>query len=139
MPFNPKESWESIGRLTGGESSHHTSPKVIQMRLSSGNISENDEENVSLFANHFKKVLNNHKPTDKTVINKINLRGVMEELDDPSLWTEYTCAIQELNNDKSPGINGVPPNAFKSMLEGNLRHHFNFITEFWEEKVNFEE
>ena len=44
-----------------------------------------------------------------------------------------------MTNDKSPGLNGVPPNAFKSMSEENLHHHFDFITEFWEEKVNFEE
>ena len=61
----------------------------------------------------------------------------MEELDNPPLWTEYICAIQELTNDKSPGLNGVPPNAFKSMSEENLCHHFNFITEFWEGKVDF--
>ena len=139
MPFNPKEAWVSIRRLTGGESSHHTSPKVIQMRLPSGNLAENDKENVSVFENHFKKVLNNHKMTDTTVINEINLREVMGELDNPPLWTEYTSAIQELTNDKSPGLNGVPPNDFKSMSEENLRHHFNFITEFWEDKVDFEE
>ena len=63
----------------------------------------------------------------------------MGELDDPPLWTEYISAIQELTNDKSTGLNGVPPNAFKSMSEENLRHHFNFITEFWEDKVGFEE
>ena len=88
MPFNPKEACMSIGRLTGGESSHHTSPKVIQMRPPSGNLAENDEENVSVFANHFKKVLSNRKTTDTTVINEINLREVMGELDDPPLWTE---------------------------------------------------
>ena len=63
MTFNPKEAWVIIGRLTGGESSHHTSPKVIQVRLPSGNLAENDEENVSVFANNFKKVLNNHNTT----------------------------------------------------------------------------
>ena len=44
-----------------------------------------------------------------------------------------------MTNDKSPGINGVPPNALKSMSEENLRHHFNFITKFWEDKVDLEE
>ena len=106
------------------------------MRLPSGNLAENDIENVSVFADHFKKVLNNHKTTDTTVIN---LREVMGELDDPPLWTEYILAIQELTHDKSPGLNVVPPNAFKSMSEENLRHHFNFIIEFWEDKVDFEE
>ena len=69
MPFNPKEAWVGIRRLTGGNSSHHTSTKLIQMRLPSPNLAENDEENFSVFANHFKKVLNNHKMTDTTVIN----------------------------------------------------------------------
>ena len=55
------------------------------------------------------------------------------------MWTEYIYAIQKLTNDKSPSFNGVPPNAFKSMSEENLRHHFNFITKFWEDKVDFEE
>ena len=63
----------------------------------------------------------------------------MEEPDYPPLWTEFICSIQEFTNDKSPGLNGVPPNAFKSMSEENLCHHFNFITEFWEDKVDFEE
>ena len=63
----------------------------------------------------------------------------MGELDIPPLWTEFIITIQEMTNDKSPGLNGVPPNAFKSMSEENLRHHFDFITEFWEEKVDFEE
>ena len=109
MPFNPTEAWVSIGRLAGGESSHHTSLKVIQMRLPSGNLAENDEENVSVFANHFKKVLNNHKTTDTTLIIEINLQEVMGELDNPPLWPEYIRVIQELTNDKSPGLNGAPP------------------------------
>ena len=92
-----------------------------------------------VFANHFKKVLNNHKTTDTTMINEINLQEVMGELDDPPLWKEYICGIQELTNEKSPGLNVVPPNTFKSMSEENLRHHFNFITEFWEDKFDFEE
>ena len=139
MPFNNKGAWVSIRRLMGGETSHHTTPKLIHMRLPSGILAENEEENVSVFASPFKKVLNNHKPTDTIVINDIHLREVMNELDVSPLWTEFISAFQELTNDKSPGLNGVPPNAFKSMSEENLRHHFNFITDFWEGKVDFEE
>ena len=139
MTFNPKSAWVSIRRLTGGESSHQTTPKLIQMILPSGSLEENDEENVSVFANHLKKVLNNHKPKEKTVINDIYLREVTEEFDDPPLWKEFIFATQELTNEKFPGLNGVPPNAVKSMSEENMCNHFNFITGFWEEKVDFEE
>ena len=44
-----------------------------------------------------------------------------------------------MTNDKSPGLNNVPLNAFNHTSEENLRHHFVFITEFLEDKVNFEE
>ena len=62
--------------------SYHTAPKLIQMRLPSGSLADNDEENVSVFANHFKKVLNDHKPIDTIVINNIQLQEVMDEIDE---------------------------------------------------------
>ena len=68
MPFNPKKSWENIKRLDGGEMRHHSAPTLIQMRLPSGRLAENDEENVRVFASHFKKVLNNHKPINNASI-----------------------------------------------------------------------
>ena len=71
------------------------------------------------------------------MINDIHLREVMGEINVTPSWKEFIGAIQELNNYKAPGLNEVPPNAFKSMSEENLCHHFDFITEFWEEKVDF--
>ena len=119
--------------------SHHSAPTLIQMRLPSGRLAENDEENVRVFASHFKKVLNNHKPTDREVVNDIDLLEVMREIDVPPSWAKFICAATEFTNNKAPGINGIPPNAFKSMNEENLQHHFDFITEFWEDRVDFVE
>ena len=97
----------SIIWLMGGETSHNTTPKLIQMRIPLGNLAGNDEENVSVFASHFKKVLNNHKPTDTILINDIHLQEVVDELGVLTSCTEFISAIQELTNDKSPGLNGV--------------------------------
>ena len=83
MPFNHKGAWVNIKRLMGGETSHHTALKTIQMRLPSGILANNDKENVSVFASHFKKVLNNQKPVDKIVINDIYLQEVMSDIDVP--------------------------------------------------------
>ena len=87
MPFNPNKEWYNIKCLAGGEMSHHCAPTLIQMRLPLGQLAENDEENVSVFASHFKIVLNNHKPTDREVINEIDLRKVMRELYVPPSWS----------------------------------------------------
>ena len=51
------------------------------MKLPCGHLAKNDEENVSVFATHFKKVLTNHKPPNDIVIKDIKLQEVMRELD----------------------------------------------------------
>ena len=53
MPFNLKVAWVNIKQLVGGETSHHTAPILIHMRIPSGRLAENDEENVSVFVSHF--------------------------------------------------------------------------------------
>ena len=94
---------------------------------------------MTVFARNFKKVLKNHKPTDVTVIHDIELREIMKELDSAPNWKEFMHAVTELTNDKAPELNRVPPNAFKAMDATNLRHHFNFTTDFWEGNVDVEE
>ena len=49
------------------------------------------------------------KPTDDSVINNIQLRDALTELDIPPEWTEFTIEITELTNDKAPGLNNPPP------------------------------
>ena len=48
-------------------------------------------------------------------------------------------AVAEITNDKAPGLNKVPPNAFKKISETNIIHHFNFILEFWEDILDYVE
>ena len=109
------------------------------MRLPSGDLAETDEENAKVFAKHFGRVLNNKKSINDKVLNDINSREVMNELDVPPSRKEFTEAVKDLTNNKSPGINGVPPNAFKAMSPENLKVHFNFILEFWKDNMDFEE
>ena len=102
------------------------------MKMSCGRLAENDDENVSVFASHFKSVLNNNKLTDDSVINDIKQREVMTELDTPPKWNEFKKIVTEVTNDKAPGLNEIPPNAFKDMSDKPLCHHFSFIAEFYE-------
>ena len=76
----------NINKLCGGENIHQSSPKVVQMRLHSGKLSKNNEENVSVFETHFCKVLNNTKVIDDTVLNDIDLKVFTMELNGPPKW-----------------------------------------------------
>ena len=43
-----------------------------------------------------------------------------------------------LENDKSPGLNGVPPNAFKALDDANLYWLLLFYNQFWNNQADFE-
>ena len=56
------------------------------MSLPSGDLDETDEDNAKVFAKHFGKVLNNKKSINNNVLNNINSREVMNEMDVPPSW-----------------------------------------------------
>ena len=82
-------------------------------------------------------MLNNKKSMNNNVLNNINSQEVMNELDVPPYWKEFTEASKYLTNNKAPGLNGLPHNAFKGMSPENLKVHFNFIIEFWNDNLDF--
>lgn len=57
----------------------------------------------------------------------------------PITWKEFTKAINGLKNNKSPGTNKVPAEAFKAMNNRNCSLLYNFINNFWNSKCNFDE
>ena len=71
----------------------------MHVKLPSGELATTDKENMKLFSVHFGKVLNDMKPTDESVINKIQLQDTLTELDTPPEWAEFTIAVTELTND----------------------------------------
>ena len=48
-------------------------------------------------------------------------------------------AVAKLGNGKSPGLNEVPPNAFKALSEQNLSLLLDFLNTFWNEETDFDE
>ena len=44
----------------------------------------------------------------------------MLELDNPINWEELTHVVIKLTNGKAPGLNKVPPDAFKALITKHL-------------------
>ena len=61
----------------------------------------------------------------------IRLREPMNSLDKDINWYEFLRAATCLKNNKAPGLNGVPPNAFKCMDDKNLKTVYKFILISW--------
>ena len=79
-----------------------------------------DAENASICGPHVHRVFNNHIPIDWPVLYKIKQRYVMDELDHPISWGEIKTSTTKLKENKAPGLNVVPPNAFKALNDVNL-------------------
>ena len=67
--FNPKEGWESLRVLYGGDTIHHASPTVMRMQLPNTELATTDAENASVFGPHFHRVFNNLIPIDWPVLD----------------------------------------------------------------------
>ena len=64
------------------------------------------------------------------MLDKINQREVMDELDHTISWYEINKSTTKLANNKSPGLNDVPPNAFKAIDNANLSWLLLFNNQF---------
>ena len=63
----------------------------------------------------------------------------MIKLDSEITWEELQQAIAKLKNGKAPGLNDVPPDAFKSLTKNNLANLLEHLNSFWNDEVDFEE
>jgi hypothetical protein len=52
---------------------------------------------------HFDKVLNNHRPVDRSVLNLLKQKPCMMVIDNPISFTEVKQAIKMLKKGKAPG------------------------------------
>jgi hypothetical protein len=115
MKMNPRLAWENIRILTGGETAHHKTNQNMSMRLENGKLASNAKENMSVFGMQFSKVLNNHRPVDRSVLDLLEQKPCMTSIDNPISFTEVKQAINKLKKGKASGLNGIPPEALKAM------------------------
>lgn len=107
--------------------------------MENGQLANSDKQNMQVFSKHLTKVYNHQCPIDQNAAKLIEQREVMESTGDSIGWEEFNKAVTKLKNDKSPGENGVPLNAFKCLDAQNRRKIYNFIVSFWEDEQDYEE
>ena len=55
----------------------------------------------------------------------------MQKIVQPLSWDKLKSAVTKLTNDKVPGLNKVPTNAFKALNNDNLTHLLDFFNKYW--------
>ena len=73
-----------------------------------------------------------------SVLELIKQCETLHELDAAINWDEFMGAVNSLKNEKAPGLNGVPPEAFKAMDDECKRYIFGYINKYWDNKKDCE-
>ena len=110
----------------------------MAMKNEDGSVTQCDDGHMNVFHPHFKRVFNNHKEVDFTVLDLIPQQEMMQYLDGNITWAELKRAVANLKTHKAPGMNEVPPEAFKSMDDECLAQVLKYLNEFWNQESNFE-
>ena len=140
MKFDPKSAWMAVREVEKGFEGHYSAQGDIKMRKPNGDIATNDRENADVMAEHFKKVFNNHRPIDISVLDELEQREIISELGLPPTNEEFAAALRKIANGKSPGESGITPEALKNLDYSHTRTLREFLREYWTNpNVDYEE
>ncbi len=92
---------------------------------------------MSVFGPHFNRVFNNHRPVNLTILDEISQQPVLPELDLPISFEEVDAAINKLKNGKSPGLNGIPPEAYEAMNSSTHCIIHQYVAAFFEGDADY--
>jgi len=101
-----------------------------------GDLASNAKENMSVFSLHFRKVLNNQRPVDESVLELITQKPCLTNIDTSITFREVKHAINKLKQGKAPGLNGIPPEALKAMDNTPKRTVHKHVSDFFEGKTD---
>jgi len=139
MHSNPCIAWEYIRILTGGTTGHHKRKVTMAMKMANGKIATTSKENMEVFGPHFDSVFNNHRPVDFTILDAISQCPILTDIDSPITYEEVDAAINKLKHGKSPGLNGIPPEAYKAMNQ-EMRHRIHkIVSAFFDGEADYDE
>ena len=139
MVMNPHIAWEQICVLTGGTTVHIRKKSPWQWSCRTGNYHQQQRKYVCVWPTFFDRVYNNHQPADLSILKKVPQCPTLLDIDSPITFEEVNAAINKLKNGNIPGLNGIPPEAYKAMNVEMLLHVHRYVSDFFEGKEDYEE
>ncbi len=132
MQVNPWLAREYIRILTGGETVHHKKLINMAMRLPDGTLASNSSENMAIFGPHFERVFSNHQPVNLSILDLIPQWEQLMEIDHLITFSEVDKAINKLKPGKAPGLNGIPPEAYKAFGKKMRMRIHRYVGQFFD-------
>ena len=138
MANYPKDAWKSVFTLKGWLQGHHKTPTIFRLKKKDDSFTETDPEVVELLSKFFHSVYNRKINIDWEVLNEIKDKHKLKYLDVPMSFYEFKEAIKKLVLHKAPGLNGVSPNAIKSLNHENKMILFEICSDFFNNQIEID-
>ena len=111
----------------------------MRMQLLYGNTTTTDVDNALVLGPHFAKVFCANLPVEWFALYEVRKIDAMQEIYQPISWDEIKTTVTKLINDKAPGLNKVPPNAFKALNDDKLTQLLECFNKYWIEENDFDQ
>ncbi len=108
------------------------------MKMANGKPATNGKETMTVFGPHFKQVFNNHCHFDPNILDEIPQWPILHKIDSPITFDQVNTAINKLKNGKSPGLNGIPPEAYKAKNAVTRWRIHEYVSAFFEGDANYD-
>lgn len=133
MSDDPKTAWKAANEITGGLYHHHTSAICMKMRKKDGTLAQSDIDNLEVWTPHFTKLYNRIEETkyDPTLLTELSKIEMDHSIGDLPSYTEVQEALKKMKFEKSPGLNGIPTEAFKNLTGKGFSQLVETITRVW--------
>jgi hypothetical protein len=132
MQENPRLAWGYIHIFTGGKTAHHKKFFNMAMRLPNGTLASNSSKSMAVFGPLFERVFSNHQPVDLSILDLIPQQEQWMEIDCPITFSEVDKAINKLKLGKAPGLNGMPPKAYKAFGRKMQMRIHRYVSQFFD-------
>ena len=111
----------------------------MRMRLPDGTLATTDAENASILAPQFERIYTRDRPITWEALDGIPTCDTVEGINESIKWEEVKFAVRKLANGKSPGLNYVPPDAFKALSNQNIDILHTFFNAYGHGETDFTE
>ena len=112
-----------------------TKPRSTPLLSTDGSTLLKEKSSINVrWREHFSTLLNRRSTVDPTVLHQIPQKPVITNLDLPPKIDEVSKAIKQTSSGKSPGMDGIPAEIFKSAGPVSLEALHSLLTSIWEEE-----
>ena len=100
----------------------------MAMKMENGEAT-NGKENMTVFGPHFDRAVNNHRPVNPTILANITQQPILHDIDSPITFDKPG---------KAPGLNGIPPEAYKAMDTETRQLIHGYVAVFFKGEEDYE-